>query len=159
MSALITLYQLAWTASEYSPDGSPYGTQEEAEAARFAAARHIIGDYYDGDTMAQAVKLNLLDVTPERLAQIEDMTDSSDPTLTDEECVAIAGEYRDFEASVYAVSVALPSAPTESPPAALDGLKEALAFIVGPSRAGDIVADLPQALRDAGLMIVPKPKA
>jgi hypothetical protein len=101
----LTLFQHAWTARDYDPDGCAYGTEAEADAAEIRAARDLIGDDFSAEDLADAIEQHTSadDVSAERFAEIRAGAD-----LTDEEAKMAAEELRGYDSAVYPTTVEIP---------------------------------------------------
>jgi hypothetical protein len=95
----ITLYQLAISAKEYNPDGAPYATEAEAEAAKVEQAREWMGDRLDTDDLRRMIEDG--DVQTEKdAADVEGIEDLEDDAL-----IALAEQEIDFQGDIYPVTV------------------------------------------------------
>jgi hypothetical protein len=116
----LTLFQHAWKARDYDPDGAAYATEAEADAAEGNSARELLGEDFSGDDLADAIEehTGADDVGADRLAEIR-----IGGRMTDAEAVMAAEELRGYDSAVYPISV-------EFEPAAL------LALVVGAQGEG-----------------------
>jgi hypothetical protein len=100
---VLALHQLAWSARGLEPDGAPYASAAEAEAAAGKAARDRLGDF-SADDLAEAISEHVKadEITDARLVEIK-----AGAELTDPEAIMAAEELCGFEYAVYPVDLSL----------------------------------------------------
>lgn len=129
----LDLYQHAWTANDYEPDGVSYATAEEATAAEAAAARDLL-DAEDADDVADALERDG-NTSADRLEEVRGGAD-----LTDEEAITAAQTLRGYDSDTYPVGIKF-------------DLADLLRAIV-PVDGGPSVAALVETLADVAAQVV-----
>lgn len=117
----IQLFQLACSWRESAPDGAPYATEAEAEAAGVAMARERLESYIrDADDLRTACDSQGVEY-PTGLEEMNEEDDDVEAMLaafSDEDALELSGWDRiEFEMHVYPVSVEVPgviAAPVEA---------------------------------------------
>lgn len=101
-TAIIKLFQLAITADGYEPDGAPYASEAEAEAAKATWAREWMDYRYDD---AASLQRALTDFEIETIKPLDEIKTLDD--LTASEIVRLAEERIGFNAHIWGTDVAI----------------------------------------------------